>query len=106
MREADLLKQVSGVRRAELRRWIDHGWVVPERRDGDHWFREIDVARVQLVVQIRRDMAVTEDSVPTVLSLVDQVYGLRHELRRLARAVEAQPDNVRKSIAERLRDDA
>lgn len=106
MREAELLKQVSGIRRAELRRWIERGWVVPERRGGAHWFREIDIARVQLVVQIRRDMAVSEDAVPTVLSLVDQVYGLRHELRRLARAVEAQPDRVRKSIAEQLRNDA
>jgi len=102
MREADLLKLISGLRRAELRRLVEYGWVVPERRGGDYWFREIDVARVRLVGQIRRDMSVSEDNVAPVLSLVDQVYGLRNELRRLARAVEAQPEGVRKSIAERL----
>ena len=34
MRESELLKTVSNVRRVELRRWVEKGWVVPERRDG------------------------------------------------------------------------
>lgn len=103
MREPDVLKAVPNIRRVELRRWIEQGWVMPERRDGDYWFREIDVARVQLVVQIRKDMAVAEDGVPTVLSLLDQVYGLRNELRRVGQAIEAQPNAVRKAIAEHVR---
>jgi chaperone modulatory protein CbpM len=103
MCELEVLKTVLGIRLVELRRWIERGWVAPERRDGDHWFREIDVARVQLVVQIRRDMAVAEDGVPAVLSLIDQVYGLRNELRRVGQAIEAQPDTVRKAIAEHAR---
>jgi len=81
MRESELLKTVSNVRRVELRRWVEKGWVVPERRDGEFWFREIDVARVQLVIEMRRDLAIAEDGIPTVLSLVDQVYGLRNQLR-------------------------
>lgn len=106
MREPDVLKTISGVRRVELRRWVARGWVAPERRDGDYWFREIDIARVQLVVQIRRDMAVSEDGVPTVLSLIDQVYGLRNELRRVGQAIEAQPDAVRKAIVEHARENS
>lgn len=103
MRESDVLKSLTGVRRAELHAWIANGWVLPERRGGAHWFREIDIARIRLVHQIRREMAVPEDSVPTVLSLLDQVYGLRNELRRLARAVEAQPESVRRAIAEHVK---
>jgi len=48
-------------------------------------------------------MAVAEDGVPAVLSLIDQVYGLRNELRRVGQAIEAQPDTVRKAIAEHAR---
>jgi chaperone modulatory protein CbpM len=103
MREREVLLQVSGVRRAELRRWIAQGWVLPERRAGDFWFREIDVARVRRVSEIRRDMAVAEEGVPMVLSLLDQVYGLRDQLCRLAEAVEAQPSDVRKAISEHPR---
>ena len=89
MRESELLKIVSNVRRVELRRWVEKGWVVPERREGEFWFREIDVARVQLVIEMRRDLAIAEDGIPTVLSLVDQVYGLRNQLRQLGEAIQA-----------------
>lgn len=105
MRESELLKTVSNVRRVELRRWVEKGWVVPERRDGEFWFREIDVARVQLVIEMRRDLAIAEDGIPTVLSLVDQVYGLRNQLRQLGEAIQAQSGDVRKAIADRLRPD-
>jgi len=104
MREAEVLKMISGVRRVELRQWVARGWVLPERRQGELWFREIDIARLRLVRQIRRDMAIAEDGVPTVLSLMDQVYGLRKELRRLAEAVDAQPGQVKKAIADHMRE--
>ncbi len=99
MREIDVVRTVSGLKRAELRRWVAAGWVAPQRQDGEPSYREIDVARLQMIVQIRRDMRMTEESMPLVLSLVDQVYGLRNELRRLAEAIEAQPQPVRRAIA-------
>jgi chaperone modulatory protein CbpM len=102
MRESELLKIVSNVRRVELRRWVEKGWVVPQRREGEFWFREIDVARVQLVIEMRRDFAIAEDGIPTVLLLVDQVYGLRNQLRQLGEAIQAQPGDVQKAIADRL----
>ncbi|MDA0786943.1 MAG: hypothetical protein O3B37_11710 [Proteobacteria bacterium] len=104
MRESEVLQIISDVRRVELRRWVDQGWVLPETRSGELWYREIDIARLRLVREIRRDMAIAEEGVPTVLSLMDQVYGLRKELRRLAEAVDAQPGQVKKAIAEHLRE--
>ena len=91
MREIDVVRAVSGLKRAELRRWVAAGWVAPERQGGEVSYREIDMARLQMIVQIRRDMRIAEEGMPLVLSLVDQVYGLRNELRRLAEAIEAQP---------------
>jgi chaperone modulatory protein CbpM len=103
MRESDVVRVVRGLKRAELRRWVAAGWVAPQRQDGESRFRQIDVARLTMIVQIRRDMQVAEDAMPLVLSLVDQVYGLRNELRRLGEAVEAQPETVRKAITEHRR---
>jgi chaperone modulatory protein CbpM len=103
MREQEVVRTVTGLKRAELRRWVAAGWVAPQRRDGEVRFRQIDVARLQMIVQIRRDMRIAEESMPLVLSLIDQVYGLRNELRRLAEAVEAQPETVRRAIAEHRR---
>lgn len=101
MREADVVK-VVGIRRSELRRWVEAGLVVPARDEGEFRYREIDVARVRLIRQVRRDLAVPEDLLPTVLSLVDQVYGLRNELRRVGEAIEAQPEKTRQAIVGHL----
>ncbi|MDH3739315.1 MAG: chaperone modulator CbpM [Alphaproteobacteria bacterium] len=103
MRESEVVRMIGGLRRAELRRWVAAGWIAPQRQEGEFWFRQIDVARLHMIVQIRRDMRIAEDSMPLVLSLVDQVYGLRNELRQLAEAVEAQPETVRRAITEHRR---
>lgn len=99
MREHEVVRVVTGLKRAELRRWVAAGWVAPQREDGEPRYREIDVARLQMIVQVRHDMRIAEEGMPLVLSLVDQVYGLRNELRRLAEAIEAQPEPVRQAIA-------
>jgi chaperone modulatory protein CbpM len=104
LRETELVAMIAGLHRAELRRWVARGWVAPERRDGAWHFREIDVARVRLIVDMRREMQVREDDLPLFLSLVDQVYSLRRELRGLAGAVAAQPEPMRAAIARHVRE--
>ncbi|MBN8898654.1 MAG: hypothetical protein J0H35_10795, partial [Rhodospirillales bacterium] len=75
----------------------------PAREIQDWEFEEIDIARVRLVYDLRRAMEVQEDTVPLVLSLLDQVYALRAELRSVLRAIDAQPAPVRESLRALLR---
>lgn len=96
--EADVLAMVQGLTRRRLRQWVQSGWVLPARGDRGARFSDIDVARVRLILHLQREMKISSDTVPLVLSLMDQVYGLRQELRRLARAVEAQPETVKQAI--------
>ena len=104
--EDDLLRLVAGIERWELRAWVASGWVRPTPgAGGGEAYTEMDCARVQLVRELRHELRVEEETVPLVLSLMDQVYGLRRELRRLAAAVQAEPEPVRRSIVERLRRD-
>jgi chaperone modulatory protein CbpM len=98
-----LLHEIGALEAAELTAWIDSGWVRPEGEPGAWLFREVDVARIRLIVDIRRDLAIEADSVPVVLSLVDQLYGLRRELSALCGAVAAQPEATRQAIAAALR---
>ena len=86
----------------ELTGWIERGWVQPEFSESGWVFQEIDVARVRLIHDLRRSMDVTEDTVPVVLSLLDQVYELRAQLKAVLRAVEAQPEAVRDAIQQNL----
>lgn len=83
---------------AELLAWVERGWVLPESAETGWVFHDIDVARVQLIHDLRRQMDVGEDSMSLVLSLLDQVYDLRSRLHAVLRAVEAQPDDVRAAI--------
>jgi chaperone modulatory protein CbpM len=87
----------------ELTGWIERGWVQPDAA-GEVWeFREIDIARVRLIRDLRRGMDVGEDAIPLVLSLLDQVYELRGQLRRMLEALGDQPHEVRAAIVAALR---
>ena len=98
----ELLGRVRGLDRQELVHWVENRWVLPEPR-GDTWlFREVDVARVELIREIRHEFAIDDEAVPVVLDLLDQVYGLRRQLRRLCDALESQPDEVREAIRRAL----
>lgn len=82
----------------ELTTWVERGWVVPDTGEGGLVFREIDVARVRLILDLRRGMDVAEDAMPLVLSLLDQVYELRSRLKSVLRVVEAQPREVQLAV--------
>lgn len=103
--EDDLLASCARLTRRELRRFVAVGWVRPQRHDGLALYREVDVARVDLILDLRRDLGVSGDALQVILYLMDQVCGLRRQLRRMATPVEAKPDHVRQSIARRLEAD-
>jgi chaperone modulatory protein CbpM len=44
------------------------------------------VARARLIVELRDTAEVNDAAMPVVLSLLDQLYDLRRQLRRLHRA--------------------
>jgi chaperone modulatory protein CbpM len=91
----------------ELAAWIERRWVEPEPGPDGGWiFQAIDVARVQLIHDLRRDMAVAEDTVPLILSLLDQIYELRAQLKSVTRAVETLPEPVRAQILAALDQEA
>jgi chaperone modulatory protein CbpM len=98
-----LLREVGALDPAELTMWIDSGWVRPEGEPGNWLFHEVDVARVRLIVEIRHDLAIDAEAMPVVLSLLDQLYGLRRELGALCGAIAAQPEATRQAIAAALR---
>lgn len=101
--EQDVVAQIREVSVLQLRTWVEKGWVSPSPDLAGPTYDEIDLARIKLVYQLRDDLDIQEDVLPVVLSLVDQLYGARRELRALAQAVCAEPDDVRARILERYR---
>jgi chaperone modulatory protein CbpM len=102
--ERDVVAAVGEISARRLRMIVRRGWVRPRRRAGTQEFSDADVARVRLVYHLTEKLEVQDEDVPVILSLVDQVHGLRRALRNLGRAVESQPDEVRARIARTFRD--
>src|SRR5262249_58429699 len=98
----DLLRRYTGLQRRELVAWVENRWVLPERRDKTWIFRDVDVARVELILEIRKEFAIEDDTLSLVLGLLDQVYDLRRQLGRLCDAVAAQPPEIRAAVKRAL----
>ena len=98
----DLLRRIGGLERGELVRWVENRWILPEEASGRWVFHEVDVARVELIFDIRRDFAIDDEAMELVLGLLDQVYGLRRQMRRLCDAVATQPQEVQDAIRRAL----
>ncbi|MBO0709712.1 MAG: hypothetical protein J2P47_00365 [Acetobacteraceae bacterium] len=97
-----LARQFPDANAVEIASWVERGWVQPEY-DGDQLvFQEIDVARVRLIRDLRHELALGDDAVPVVLSLMDQVYDLRNQLRAVLHAIENQSTDVRQSLLRAL----
>jgi chaperone modulatory protein CbpM len=79
-----LVGQTQGLNRQDVDRWIANDWIRPDRDMGRYVFQEIDVARVRLIQELRDDLGINEDALPIVLSLLDQLYDLRRQMRGFA----------------------
>ncbi len=91
-------RMVEGIEPRELERWIDKRWVLPESRSEGYVFREIDVARVRLIVELRHDLAIGEEAMPVLLNLLDQLYAMRRRMKALADALDALPEETRLAL--------
>jgi chaperone modulatory protein CbpM len=100
LHERDVVARVRRLHLQELRLWVRMGWVRPAESDNGPLFDDLDVARIRLVCDLRKDMSLPTDAVPVVLSLLDQIHGLRRELRGLAEAVDVQPAVTKQAIVE------
>jgi chaperone modulatory protein CbpM len=94
-----LLGQIPGLDPRDLDRWISNAWVRPAGPNEGRLFREIDVARVRLIVELRDDMQVNEEALPIVLHLLDQLHDTRRRMRDVADALaQIAPEDVRRRM--------
>jgi chaperone modulatory protein CbpM len=75
--------------------WVARGWVHAEGRGPTEWtFHDVDIARLHLLHDLLIDLAMDEESVPVVLSLLDQIYGLRRTLGTVMQAINASAESA------------
>lgn len=101
--EEMVLTKIRRLTRRELRLWVRQGWVRPAVGEAGPVFDELDIARLRLLCDLRKEMALPTTAMPVVLNLIDQLYQTRRDLRTLLRALDDQPEDVRSTLAARLR---
>lgn len=101
----DLQKILEAARldASELDVWIEAGWLAPQRHDGAPRLSAMDVARAQLIRDLKYDFGVNDHGVPLILDLLDQIHGLRRSMDHLLAGVRAQPDETRSRIIAHVR---
>lgn len=97
--EKELCAMIARLEAHMLRHWVDAGLLRNAGRGDPLQFEEADVARVRLICELHYDMAVEEETLPLVLSLMDQIYDLRRSARAVAAAIGDEPEEVRTRIA-------
>jgi chaperone modulatory protein CbpM len=72
-----------------LETWIAAGWLIPPQTDPEPVFSDVDLARAQLIRDLREDLGVNDEGISVVLHLIDQVHGLRWSMQELLAAMRA-----------------
>ena len=100
MRVDDLVEAISALQRSDLEAWIREELVTPRQEAGTLLFTDMERARVRLICTLHYELEIDAETLPLVLSLVDQLYDTRQRLLSLTAAVAAQdkPSKRRSSL--------
>ncbi len=102
--EHTVVARVERLNLKELRFWVRQGWLRPAQSETGPIFDELDIARIRLLCDLRKEMSLSNEVLPVVLNLIDRLHQTRRELRALAKALDEQPAEVRRSVIYRFRD--
>src|SRR5216684_8278882 len=72
-----------------LEAWIAAGWLIPPQTDPELAFSDVDLARAQLIRDLRDDLGVNDEGISVVLHLLDQMHGLRRSMQEVLTAMRA-----------------
>jgi chaperone modulatory protein CbpM len=98
MRIDELVEAISALQRSDLDDWIREELVRPLQEEGTLIFTDMECARVRLICTLRYDLEIETDTLPVVVSLVDQLYETRQRLLSLTAAVAAQGEAVQSAV--------
>ena len=105
MRVDDLVAAISALQRSDLEAWIREKLVVPQQEAGTLLFTDMECARVRLICTLRYELEIDADTLPVVLSLVDQLYDTRQRILSLTAAVAAQDKDIQAAIVAAMSSD-
>ena len=101
--EEEVVVTVAGLTRARLVSYVEAEIVLPMQGEQGPVYRQIDVARLQLLAELTEHFDLSDDGLAVVMRLVDQVHALRSDLRCVLNAITQEPEEVRARLAKAVR---
>ena len=68
---------------------LEEAWLIPGGSAADQAFSDVDIARARLICDLQVDLGVNHEGIGVILSLVDQLYGMRKAMAELTLTVRA-----------------
>lgn len=96
--EDEVIANVTRLTRTQLISFVEARIVTPVHSDRGPVYRQLDLARMELLCDLTEQFDLDEDSLGVLISLVDQLHGVRAELRALVDAIAEEPPEVRDRI--------
>lgn len=96
--ETETLAAIPRLTRMRLTAFVEAQIVVPLRAETGFVFRQIDLARMELLCELSEEFDLDEDALSVVISLIDQLHAARSDLRAIAGAVATEAPDVRARI--------
>ncbi len=101
--EQETLAAVAQLNRKRLVTYVEAEMVRPVQTPRGAQYRQIDIARLELLCELDDLFDLREDALCMVISLIDQLHQVRGELRAVLEAIEQGPDEARRAVGEKLR---
>lgn len=90
IQEQEFLERVR-IDRQTLQIWIEEEWLLPKESAEGRLFSDLDLARANLIVDLRHNMGVNDAGLDIVLHLLDQMHGLRRAMSDLRQSMRDGP---------------
>ena len=97
----DVIARVQSLTVTRLRVWVREGLIKPADEAAET-YSEADIARAALISTLEDELGFNQEDVPVLLNLIDQIHGLRSELRGLLDALDELPPDVRTTVLMRI----
>ncbi len=93
-----VITTVTRLTRSQLVRFVEFDLVKPQREDSGFVYRQIDIARLELLCDLSQDLDLDETALGIVISLIDQLHAARQDIAIMARAIDTLPADLRNRI--------
>jgi chaperone modulatory protein CbpM len=100
--EDETVAAVARLTQAQLQTFVKLEIVQPLHTKGGVAYRQVDLVRLELLCELSEDFDLQDDALSVVISLIDQLHGVRSELRTVLAVLAAEPKEVQVRIGAAL----